>query len=113
MYSILIIALVILSFIGISNFNKKVDAKILNDIRHYFEDADYQVIKIESITGKKIKDAPFNTREWSLSTGTQGKEYYANLFWKVFLKDKENKESMKWVNTGHFFLYKVYFIVKE
>lgn len=97
----------------IPSFNKKIDDKIKNDIRKYFESQNYKVINLVNINGEKGKDIPFNTREsFAPSLGSGGRNYCANHFWKITLIDHTNTEIIKWVNTGHFFMKQIYFIVK-
>ena len=61
---------------------------------------------------KNAKEIPFNVNEWGPSTG-RGKNYYANRYWKVELRDSDSIESIKWVNSGHLFLSQMYFYVRD
>ena len=106
------ILIVIIMFIFFKKLNEKIEDKIERDINNYFEKLGYQLVEIERIKGEKVKDLPFEIMKWKPSTDIEGRNYFANRFWKITLKNKDNKKSIKWVNTGHLFLYKMYFIVK-
>lgn len=83
----------------------------MQDIYNHFESKDLIVTNIKSLTNNST-EIPFNVNEWSPSTGVHGKNYYTNRFWKVEVIDSEQNAHIKWVNTGHLFLYKMYFIEK-
>lgn len=108
---VLIIVIIVVVFKGIKFFNEKIESNILNDIKDHFEAKGFMIKKISPIL-KNSQEIPFNVNEWSPSTGMEGKDYYANRFWKVELIDNNKTETIKWINTGHLFFYQMYFIVK-
>lgn len=109
---ILITVIAVVVYKAVELFNRKFEKNILDDIHKHFQSEGFTVKSITPIT-KNTKEVPFNVNEWSLSTGMEGKDYYANRFWKVVLLDHEQNEHIKWVNTGHFFLSNLYLIVKN
>ena len=113
--TVIIIIITIIIFKGLGFLSKKLDRKILNDLRKHFEAKSFKVVDIHKIESTKDGNIPFDINEWTFTTSgpSGGKNYYQNKFWKVMLKDENGKEIIKWANTGHFFTFQMYFIVKD
>ena len=109
---ILIVLIVFVLFKFSKNLNNKIDAKIQKDIITHFRGQGYKIIEIKEVLNNNDKNLPFNTNEWSFWGSEGGRDHYANKFWKATLEDEKNTQFIKYVNTGHFYLYKVYLIEK-